>query len=132
MAEVVYAGPNSSIVLGGALLTGTVVAASGSAVVRAYIGDAGKVEVNLTSANFSTTATHKINLYGIWPPARMDGDLGQRTSAPLASATIVSTFTTLSAVTYQFQMVEVEIAPSASSTVTVAGRVLLAAAGPST
>lgn len=132
MAEVAYAGPNATIVLNGALLSGTVVAASGTAIVRAYTGNAGKVEVHLTSANFSATATHKINLYGIFPPVRMSGDLGQRTSAPIASATIVSTFTTISAVTYQFPMVEVEVAPSSSSTVTIAGRVLLATAGPST
>jgi hypothetical protein len=130
--EVAFAGLNASIVLGGVIAPGTVVAAGTSPFQRVYIGDAGKVEVNLTSANFSATVTHKINLYGVFPPHRMSGDLGLRTSAPLASATIVSTFTTLSAVTYQFQMVDVEIAATASSPVTIAGAVIVGTGGPST
>jgi hypothetical protein len=132
MAEAVHAGPNASIQLGGVLAAGTVIAASTSPFVRAYIGNAGKVQVECTSALFSTTATHKFNLYGVIGDARINGDGGIRTSAPLASATIVSTFTTLSAVTWPYQFVDVEVAVGASSTVTIAGRVLLGTAGKST
>lgn len=130
--EVAFAGPNASIVLTGALAPGTVIPVSTTPFQRVYIGDAGKVEVNLTSANFSATVTHKIKLYGVFPPHRMSGDQGLRTSAALASATIVSTFTTLSAVTYQFQMVDIAIAVTASSPVTIAGSVIIGTSGPST
>jgi len=132
MPQAIDAHPNSNVIVCGALLTGTVIPASTSPFVRAYIGNAGKVQAELTSANFSTTATHKFNLYGVLGDARMNGDGGFRTSAPLASATIVSTFTTLSAVTWPYQFVDIEIAVGASSTVTIAGKVLLGTAGPST
>jgi hypothetical protein len=131
MAEAVIAGLNANLTLQGDLKPGTVVAASGTPFVRAWTGGAGKVEVSLVSATFSATATHKINLYGVNGPARIDGNGGTRTSAPLASATILSVTTTLSAVTWPYQFVDVEVAPSASSTVTIAGKVMLATAGPS-
>lgn len=131
MAEVPVCGTNGEIVVRGSLATGTVVAASGSAIQRVYIGGAGKTEINLTSANFSATATHKINLYGVFG-GRISGDEGFRTSAPVASATIVSTVTTLSAVTYPYTHVDIEVAPGASSSVTVAGLVLCSTGGPST
>lgn len=129
--EVSFAGPNANIVVPGNLASGTVVAAAATAAQRVYVGNAGKVEVALISATFSATATTKINLYGILGPARMDGNEGTRTSAPLASATIVSTTTQLSAVVYPFQFVEVEIAPGASSAVTIVGRIVMGTAGPS-
>lgn len=132
MAEVPCAGPNSSIVLLGTVKPGTVVAAAGTAAQRVWIGNAGKVELCLTAATFSATATTKINLYGIYPPHRISGDEGTRTSAPLASATIAATETKLSAVAFPFQMVEVELAPGASSSVTVAGKIVFGTSGPST
>ena len=132
MPEAAYAGPNANIVLVGALKSGTSIAAAATAFERIYTAGVGKVEVTFVSATFSSTATAKINLYGIMGPARMDGNEGTRTSAPLASATLVSTTTQLSAVTWPFQFVEVEIAPGASTSATVTGSIVLATAGPST
>ena len=132
MPEAAFAGPNAAIVLQGALASGVVVAASTTAFDRVYVGGAGKVEVTFVSATFSSTATTKLNLYGVLPPALFSGEQGSRTSAMLASATLVSGTTQISAVTFPFQFVDVEIAPGASSGVTIVGRILLATAGPST
>lgn len=132
MPEVPCAGPNASLQLRGSLAPATVIAAAATAFERIWIGGAGKVQVDLVSATFSATATTKINLYGVLGDARINGDGGQRTSAPLASATIVSVTTALSAVTFPYQFVDVEIAPGASSAVTIAGRIFVGTAGPST
>lgn len=131
MAEVPVAGPNAHIQILGNLKPGTVVAAAATAAQRVWIGNAGKVELTMLTATFSSTATTKINLYGIHGTPRITGDGGTRTSAPLVSATIAATETKLSAVTFPFQFVELEIAPGASSSVTV-GVISFGTGGPST
>ena len=132
MAEVPICGSNGSIIVRGALAPGSVLATA-SVMQRVYIGNAGKIEVVLTSANFSATTTNKIQLWGVRGDARISGDGGYRMSAPLTSATIVSTETVVSAVTFPYQFIDIEIAPaSTSTTVTIAGAVLCGTAGPST
>src|ERR1041385_17961 len=132
MAEVPICGANGSIIVRGPFVSGAVLTAA-SVMQRVYIGNAGKVQVTLTSALFSATTTNKINLYGVPGDARISGDGGYRVSGILASATIVSTETTISAVTFPYQFVDIEIAPAATSTtVTIAGLVLCGTGGPST
>lgn len=131
MPEAGYAGPNAAIQLVAALKSGTVVTATTTAFERLYIAGVGKVEAVAVVSAISATATTKINLYGIHPPARMDGNEGTRTSAPLASATLTNNVETkLSATPLGFQFVELEIAPGASSNVTL-GPIRLYTGGPS-
>lgn len=132
MPEATFAGPNAAIQLVGALKTGTAVLAAATPFERIYTAGVGKVEAIARVSAISATATCTINLYGIHPPARMDGNEGTRTSAPLASATLANNVETkISAVPVGFQFVDLEVAPGASSGLTL-GPIRLYTAGPST
>ena len=129
MPAATYAGPNAAILLGGDLSSGLTVVSATTPFNRVYIGGASKIEAVALVSAISATATCKINLYGILPPARMNGDEGTKTSAPLASASLTNNIETrLSATLTGFQFVDVEIAPGASTNLTL-GKIMFFSGG---
>ena len=125
MPEAAIAGPNAAILLRGALESGTVVTAAATVFDRVWIGGATNVEVVAFVSAISATATSKINLYLLAPPARLSGEEGARQSAIAASATLTNNVETrISAAPKGVQFVEVEIAPGASTSVTL-GKIML-------